>query len=140
MHIYIAMDYHELGSLDQYVGPTHTLTPESEAKNIVEQVLNALEYMHGLRFMHRDLKPAVCGTPVRLQDLNQLMCPRTERSSSHYWTSMVGKTCGFRFQQTSNQPSRRGTHRRRYASIHGSRDARNFPERYLHEERESDLH
>jgi serine/threonine protein kinase len=64
-HIYIAMDYHELGSLDQYLGPARPPLMESEAKIITKQVLKALEYMHDLGFMHRDLKPAVCPSPSK---------------------------------------------------------------------------
>jgi serine/threonine protein kinase len=63
-HIFIAMDYHELGSLDQYLGQPSL--PESEAKIITEQVLKALEYMHELKLMHRDLKPAVCPSSLKI--------------------------------------------------------------------------
>jgi serine/threonine protein kinase len=59
-HVYIVMDFHELGSLDKYLAPKHAPLPEFEIKTILEQVLKGLEYMHELQFMHRDLKPAVC--------------------------------------------------------------------------------
>ena len=68
MNVHIVMDYHELGSLDQYLGLTKPLL-ESEVKIITEQVLRALEYMHGLKdkIMHRDLKPAVCSLPLSVK-------------------------------------------------------------------------
>jgi serine/threonine protein kinase len=97
IHVCIAMDFHELGSLDQYLAPTHAPLPESETKVITEQVLKALDYMHGLQFMHRDLKPAVCLSPSMLQDLHQLTCSRSERSGSHYRTSMLGETRRLQF-------------------------------------------
>ena len=61
-HVYIAMEFHKFGSLDQYLAPMHAPLPEAEVKIILEQVIKALEYMHGLHFMHRDLKPAVCSS------------------------------------------------------------------------------
>jgi serine/threonine protein kinase len=72
MHVCIAMDYHELGSLDQYLIPMHAPIPESEVKFIMEQVLKALGFMHGLHFMHRDLKPAVCSSLSKRQNMHQL--------------------------------------------------------------------
>jgi serine/threonine protein kinase len=70
MHVCIAMDFHELGSLDQYLASTHAPWPESEVKVIMEQVLKALYFMHGLHFMHRDLKPAVCQSPIESKGLH----------------------------------------------------------------------
>lgn len=63
-HVCIAMELHELGSLDNYLLPTQASLPESEVKVIMAQVLKALDYMHELDFMHRDLKPAVCYCPT----------------------------------------------------------------------------
>lgn len=54
------MQYYELGSLEGYLAPAHDRLVEPEVKSIIEQVVKALEYMHALKFMHRDLKPAVC--------------------------------------------------------------------------------
>lgn len=64
-HVYIVMEFHGFGSLDQYMSPPHPPLPEPQAKIILEQVLQALEYMHGLHYMHRDLKPAVCPSTPR---------------------------------------------------------------------------
>lgn len=50
------MEYLELGDLHQCVsGPM----PEEEAKLIVLQLIEALEFMHQKSFAHRDLKPSV---------------------------------------------------------------------------------
>ena len=53
------MEFHELGSLDDHLTPAPASLPESEVKVITSQVLKALNYMHELDLMHRDLKPAV---------------------------------------------------------------------------------
>ncbi len=50
------MGYLELGDLHQCVsGPM----PQGEAKVIVLQLIEALEFMHQKSFAHRDLKPSV---------------------------------------------------------------------------------
>lgn len=53
------MDLHELGSLDGYLAPARHPFREVDVRLIVTQILEALAYMHKLKFMHRDLKPAV---------------------------------------------------------------------------------
>lgn len=54
--IYIAMEYLEYGDLEQCVS---TALREPEARAIVAQVTEALEFMHRKSFTHRDLKPSV---------------------------------------------------------------------------------
>ncbi|KAK7408671.1 hypothetical protein QQX98_009139 [Neonectria punicea] len=59
-HIHIAMEYCELGDLQNYLynSPNQRL-PEGEIQEIAHQVLAALSQMHDEGFAHRDLKPAV---------------------------------------------------------------------------------
>jgi hypothetical protein len=134
MHVYIAMDFHELGSLDRQLAPTLAPLPESEVKGIMDQVLKALDFMHGLHFMHRDLKPAVRASSPKLQVSYHLTRSRTECSGSQHRPSVVGKTRRLWFQQKSYQQSRSRTHRRRHSSVHGSGDARHHPRQHLHKE------
>lgn len=56
-YIAITMELVEHGDLATYLGGR--ARPEEEAKEIVGQVLEGLELMHGLGIIHRDLKPAV---------------------------------------------------------------------------------
>ncbi|KAJ0413132.1 hypothetical protein BJY00DRAFT_320088 [Aspergillus carlsbadensis] len=53
--IYIAMEYFIHGDLQQHLA--HPL-PETDARQITQQVLEALEHLHANGFAHRDLKPA----------------------------------------------------------------------------------
>ncbi|KAL2798989.1 kinase-like domain-containing protein [Aspergillus keveii] len=53
--IYIAMKYFVHGDLQQHL--THPL-PETDARQITQQVLEGLEHLHENGFAHRDLKPA----------------------------------------------------------------------------------
>ena len=50
------MEYLPNGDLHQCLGSP---LPESEAKQVISQVLEGLQFMHGKGFAHRDLKPAV---------------------------------------------------------------------------------
>lgn len=50
------MEYFELGDLQGYID---TPLRESEAREITDQILEGLAFMHENGFIHRDLKPAV---------------------------------------------------------------------------------
>jgi serine/threonine protein kinase len=52
------MEYCELGDLQNYMFFNPAL-PESQAQEIVFQLLQGIQYMHEHEFAHRDLKPAV---------------------------------------------------------------------------------
>uniref|UniRef100_A0A0B7KB13 Autophagy-related protein 1 n=2 Tax=Bionectria ochroleuca TaxID=29856 RepID=A0A0B7KB13_BIOOC len=52
--IFITMEYHEKGDLQRYLTKRF---PETEARTITSQLLEALCYMHDNGFAHRDLKP-----------------------------------------------------------------------------------
>ncbi|KAH7165708.1 kinase-like domain-containing protein, partial [Dactylonectria macrodidyma] len=51
----IAMEYFENGDLQRYMTKPF---PEKEARQIVVQIVEALDIMHEAGFAHRDLKPA----------------------------------------------------------------------------------
>ncbi|KAI9368687.1 kinase-like domain-containing protein [Aspergillus egyptiacus] len=53
--VYIAMEYLELGDLQRYLARP---LPETEARQIAFQVLEALQHLHDNGFAHRDLKPS----------------------------------------------------------------------------------
>jgi calcium/calmodulin-dependent protein kinase I len=50
------MEYLELGDLERYLKPR--LSP-AEARQITQQLLEGLGFMHDNNFAHRDLKPSV---------------------------------------------------------------------------------
>lgn len=50
------MEYFPYGDLHQYL---RRPLPEIESRQIVEQVLEGLHFMHDYGFVHRDLKPKV---------------------------------------------------------------------------------
>lgn len=54
--IFISMEYAPLGDLSTHIG---TGMIESDAKEIIFQVLSGLCVMHRLDFVHRDIKPPV---------------------------------------------------------------------------------
>lgn len=56
--LYLAMEFCARGDLKAYVVSKGAL-PEAEAKIVTRQILIALAHMHGEKFAHRDLKPAV---------------------------------------------------------------------------------
>ncbi|VUC23016.1 unnamed protein product [Clonostachys rosea] len=57
-HLFIAMEYCELGDLHKYLKtrPDRRL-PEDQTRDIASQMLDALSRMHEENFAHRDLKP-----------------------------------------------------------------------------------
>lgn len=56
-HLFIAMEYFDLGDLRNCVTAA---IKEPEAQNIIFQITEAVNFMHGKNFAHRDLKPSVC--------------------------------------------------------------------------------
>ena len=50
------MEYLPNGDLHKYLSSP---LPEKEARQIVFQILEGLQFMHDIGFAHRDLKPAV---------------------------------------------------------------------------------
>jgi serine/threonine protein kinase len=57
--IFLAMEYVPRGDLEKNVLACSGKVPEPEARDIAEQVLSALQFMHAESFAHRDLKPQV---------------------------------------------------------------------------------
>ena len=53
---YIIMELVSGGNLFDMISARRRFS-ESDAANIVKQILLALNYMHGMTIMHRDLKP-----------------------------------------------------------------------------------
>ena len=51
----IVLEYIEGRSLKEYIAERHTL---EEKKNVVEQIADALDYIHGKNIVHRNLKPS----------------------------------------------------------------------------------
>lgn len=59
--VFFAMEYFEHGDLYQYLNsPQGASCAEEDAEFIANQLLQALNIMHGLGFAHRDLKHQVC--------------------------------------------------------------------------------
>ncbi|KAI0466140.1 kinase-like domain-containing protein [Xylaria cf. heliscus] len=54
--LYIAMEYCQLGDLQQFLIQHKTL-PETDTRDVISQVVQGLHYMHKEGFAHRDLKP-----------------------------------------------------------------------------------
>ena len=54
MTVFLAMEYFELGNLENYISPKLT---DEDAKMIGRHLLEGLEILHGYNWAHRDLKP-----------------------------------------------------------------------------------
>ena len=61
--VYLAMEYLELGDLAKCFNQP---LPEATVREIAAQVLEGLDQMHGMDFIHSDLKPQVSLLPSRL--------------------------------------------------------------------------
>ena len=57
--MFLTMEYIALGDLEKNVKALSGRVPESEARDITNQILSALQIMHAESFAHRDLKPQV---------------------------------------------------------------------------------
>lgn len=54
--VFITMEYLQLGDLEGYL---KIRLDQSEVRQIAQQLLEGLEFMHDNNFVHRDLKPGV---------------------------------------------------------------------------------
>ncbi|KAJ3225720.1 Serine/threonine-protein kinase MRCK alpha [Clydaea vesicula] len=59
-HLYLLMEYASGGSLRSLMNNRETVMEELEAKFYVGEILIALEELHKLNFIHRDVKPENC--------------------------------------------------------------------------------
>lgn len=58
--VFIVMEYLEHGDLDAYMKQLGRPLSEPEVVQIVSQLAEALDLLHRSKFVHRDIKPAVC--------------------------------------------------------------------------------
>jgi serine/threonine protein kinase len=122
---YLEIEYVDGGDLEERIGRMGATVEEAEAKRILDEVLRAVEYAHGLSVIHRDLKPANIllrrdGT-VKISDfglamvvgedyhrsliqksitLSQLVSTETVEAASASMLSAVGGTLPFMSPQT----------------------------------------
>jgi serine/threonine protein kinase len=59
MNIYLAMEYFENGTLQDYLKEKSIPIPEKDAKKAIIQLLRGIRVMHSEGYAHRDLKPSV---------------------------------------------------------------------------------
>jgi serine/threonine protein kinase len=91
--ITIVMELCEHGNLETYLRSQGGKFPELLAQETTRQIFQALETMHELGFIHRDLKPEVCLTcaqeSVRLSD---------SIFDRMFWFTKNNQSCGSKSQ------------------------------------------
>lgn len=65
--VYITMEYLPHGDLHLYLRQVRSILPPEEARQVVYQTLEGLEFMHANNFAHRDIKPSVSGSNTQRQ-------------------------------------------------------------------------
>jgi serine/threonine protein kinase len=69
-HVYLVMEYIEFGDLSIYLND-HGTMPETTTKQVVQQVLRGIDYIHTMGISHRDLKPdnilIACEEPIKVK-------------------------------------------------------------------------
>jgi len=59
MHVYLAMEYFENGTLHDYLNQKSNPIPEKDTRKAIIELLRGIRAMHSEGYTHRDLKPSV---------------------------------------------------------------------------------
>lgn len=86
-HLYLVMEYASGGSLRSLLNNREETMPEAEAKFYTGEILVALDELHKMNFIHRDVKPENCLIDstghIKLADFGSCMRVGDEKRVTH---------------------------------------------------------
>ena len=103
--IFITMEYMQLGDLEKYLCQPF---PEAQVCNVLQQLLEGLQFMHDNHFAHRDLKPGVrllLSTVIFASNYCVPECPRPARGPS-WWVKIADFGISKRLEEATDMELR----------------------------------